>query len=116
MDALLDMWAYLLDPAHWSGPGGIPTRTAEHVWMTFLAVGTGTLLAVPLGMWLERRRAIAEPVIRAIGVTQTIPSIALLAFMIPLLGIGTRPALAALWIYSIFPILRSTYTGVRFRF
>jgi osmoprotectant transport system permease protein len=46
-------------------------------------------------------------------VTQTIPSIALLAFMIPLLGVGARPAVAALWLYSIFPILRTTYTGVR---
>jgi len=71
------------------------------------------LLAVPLGLLLERRRRFAEPAIRAVGLTQTIPSLALLAFMIPLFGIGARPAVVALWIYSLFPILRNTYTGVR---
>jgi osmoprotectant transport system permease protein len=77
------------------------------------ALVLGILVAIPLGLVLERRRDLAEPVIRAVGITQTIPSIALLAFMIPLLGIGTVPALVALWIYSLFPILRNTYTGVR---
>ena len=70
-------------------------------------------VAIPAGLALERRRRLAEPVIRATGVTQTIPSIALLAFMIPLLGIGVLPAVVALWIYSLFPILRNTYSGVR---
>ena len=68
---------------------------------------------VPLGLALERRRGGAEPVIRAVGLLQTIPSIALLAFMIPLLGIGVLPALVALFLYSLYPILRNTYTGVR---
>jgi osmoprotectant transport system permease protein len=70
-------------------------------------------VAVPIGLWLERRRRWAETVIRAVGLAQTVPSIALLAFMIPLLGVGPVPALVALWIYSLFPILRNTYTGVR---
>jgi osmoprotectant transport system permease protein len=52
-------------------------------------------------------------VIRAVGVTQTIPSLALLAFTIPLLGVGRVPAVVALWLYSLFPILRNTYSGVR---
>jgi osmoprotectant transport system permease protein len=52
-------------------------------------------------------------VIRAVGVLQTLPGIALLAFMIPLLGIGFAPALAALVLYSLYPIVRNTYTGVR---
>ena len=50
---------------------------------------------------------------RGVGVLQTIPSIALLAFMIPLLGIGVLPALVALFLYSLYPIVRNTYTGVR---
>ena len=50
---------------------------------------------------------------RAVGVLQTIPGIALLAFMIPLLGIGMAPALVALFLYSLYPIVRNTYTGVR---
>ena len=55
----------------------------------------------------------AEAVIRAVGVLQTLPGIALLAFMIPLLGIGVVPALVALVLYSLYPIVRNTYTGVR---
>jgi osmoprotectant transport system permease protein len=68
---------------------------------------------VPLGLLLEGAPRRAEAVIRGVGVLQTIPSIALLAFMIPLLGIGLRPALVALFLYSLYPILRNTYTGVR---
>jgi osmoprotectant transport system permease protein len=62
---------------------------------------------------LERARRTAEPTIRAIGVLETIPSIALLAFMIPLFGVGFWPAVVALWLYSLYPIARSAYTGVR---
>jgi osmoprotectant transport system permease protein len=68
---------------------------------------------VPLGLALERLRRGAESVIRGIGLLQTVPSIALLAFMIPLLGIGVVPALVALFLYSLYPILRNTYSGVR---
>ncbi len=71
------------------------------------------LIALPLGVLLERARGPAESVIRGVGVIQTLPGIALLAFMIPLFGIGIVPALVALSLYSIFPILRNTYTGVR---
>jgi osmoprotectant transport system permease protein len=89
------------------------TRTREHLLLSAIALGLGILVAVPAGVALERRRRLAEPIIALTGMTQTIPSIALLAFMIPLLGVGRVPALVALWIYSLFPILRNTYTGVR---
>jgi osmoprotectant transport system permease protein len=56
---------------------------------------------------------LAEPLVRATGLLQTIPGIALLAFMIPSLGIGVLPALVALFIYSLYPIVRNTYSGVR---
>ena len=97
----------------WSRRHELGLRTVEHLGLTVLALVLGMLVAVPLGLLLERRRGAAESVIRVMGVTQTIPSIALLAFMIPFLGVGPLPALVALWIYSIFPILRNTYTGVR---
>lgn len=92
---------------------GLLQRTLRHLALTGGAVLLGIAVAVPLALWLERRRRLAEPVIRAVGLTQTVPSIALLAFMIPLFGIGVVPALVALWIYSLFPILRNTYSGVR---
>ncbi|HSR70554.1 MAG TPA: glycine betaine ABC transporter substrate-binding protein [Acidobacteriota bacterium] len=93
--------------------GMLARRTLEHLGLSLAALVAGTLVALTAALLLERRRRIAEPVIRAVGLTQTIPSIALLAFMVPLLGIGVIPALTALWIYSIFPVLRAAYTGVR---
>lgn len=106
--------AELSFPAYlWSRRASLGQRTAEHLGLTLLALICGVLVALPLGLWLVGRRRLAEPVIRIVGLTQTVPSIALLAFMIPLFGIGVRPALIALWIYSVFPILRNTYTGLR---
>jgi osmoprotectant transport system permease protein len=85
----------------------------RHVLLVLLSLGAGALVAIPLGLALERTRRIAEGTIRAIGILQTIPSIALLAFMIPLLGIGVTPAVTALFLYALFPMVRNTYTGVR---
>jgi len=89
------------------------TQTRRHLLLVFLSLAGGVLVAIPLGLALERTRGAAESVIRAVGVLQTIPSIALLAFMIPLLGIGVAPAVTALFLYSLFPIVRNTYSGVR---
>ncbi len=97
----------------WSKRTTLMRRTAEHLSLAGLALGLGVLVAVPLGLLLERHQTVAEPVIRGIGLTQTIPSIALLAFMIPVFGIGMLPAVIALWIYSLFPIVRNTYSGLR---
>ncbi len=97
----------------WSERSSLARRTVEHVALSLAGLALGILTALPLGLWLERRRRIAEPVIRILGITQTIPSLALLAFMIPLLGVGAPPAIAALWLYAIFPIVRNAYTGVR---
>jgi osmoprotectant transport system permease protein len=87
--------------------------TLRHLLLVGLSLVAAIALAVPLGLLLERARGSAEPVIRAVGLLQTMPSIALLAFMIPLLGIGVLPAVVALFLYSLYPILRNTYTGVR---
>ena len=86
--------------------------TIRHILLVIVSLVSATLVAIPLGLLLERVRRGAEAIIRVIGLFQTIPSIALLAFMIPLLGIGVVPALVALFLYSLFPILRNTYTGI----
>jgi osmoprotectant transport system substrate-binding protein/osmoprotectant transport system permease protein len=85
----------------------------RHLLLVAASLGAAILFALPLGLALERWRSSAEAVIRTVGVIETLPSIALLAFMIPLLGIGVVPALVALFLYSLYPILRNTYTGVR---
>ena len=77
-----------------------------------LSLGAAILVAVPAGLLLERLPRGAEAAVRGAGLLQTLPGIALLAFMIPLLGIGVLPALVALFLYSLYPILRNTYTGV----
>lgn len=88
-------------------------RTLRHLLLTSVSLLLAALVAIPLGLVLERRRQWAEPLVRATGLLQTIPGIALLAFMIPMLGIGVVPALVALFAYSLYPIVRNTYSGVR---
>jgi len=97
----------------WGARRDLARLTLQHLGLSAAALALGALVAIPLGLWLERRRAWAETVIRILGIFQTVPSLALLAFMIPFLGVGTVPAIAALWIYSLFPIVRNTYSGVR---
>lgn len=100
-------------PYLWSQRGTIMSLTLRHLLLVGVSLAAAIAVALPLGLALERSRRAAETVIRAIGLLQTLPSIALLAFMIPLLGIGVIPALVALFLYSLYPILRNTYTGVR---
>jgi osmoprotectant transport system permease protein len=97
----------------WSERRTLLSLTARHVLLVVVSLTAAIVLAVPLGLVLERARGGAESIIRAVGLLQTIPGIALIAFMIPLLGIGVVPALVALFLYSLYPILRNTYTGVR---
>ncbi len=84
----------------------------QHAMLVAVSLGAAILLALPLGVVLTQAPRTAAAVMQVLGVFQTIPSIALLAFMIPLLGIGTTPALVALWLYALLPIVRATYSGV----
>ena len=93
--------------------GVIARLTGRHIQLVAISLLVAIVIAIPLGLGLERVSTSAEGVIRAVGVLQTLPGIALLAFMIPLLGIGVVPALVALVLYSLYPIVRNTYTGVR---
>ena len=102
-----------LPPYLWAERAQLTRRLLEHLGLASLALGLGALVGVPAGLALERHRRLAEPIIRLVGTSQTIPSIALLAFMIPLLGVGALPAIVALWVYSLYPIVRNTFSGVR---
>ena len=97
----------------WDRRADLASLTLRHLLLVGIALLAAVVVAVPIGLILERTRRMAEPTIGALGVLQTIPSIALLAFMIPLLGVGVAPALVALWLYALYPIARGTYTGVR---
>jgi osmoprotectant transport system permease protein len=98
----------------WERRTTLARLTGRHLLLVALSLLAAALVAIPLGVLLGRARpGAAEGTVRAVGLLQTIPGIALLAFMIPLLGIGMVPALVALFLYSLYPIVRNTYTGVR---
>ena len=87
--------------------------TREHLLLVFASLGAGIVVAIPLGVLAARIEAAAQPILAIVGVIQTIPALALLAFLIPLLGsIGTAPALIALFLYALLPIVRNTHAGM----
>ncbi|UOQ84095.1 osmoprotectant update ABC transporter permease/substrate-binding subunit OpuFB [Gracilibacillus salinarum] len=85
----------------------------EHIQISFIALLFAVLISIPLGIYLTKKGKIAEPIIGIAAVLQTIPSLALLGLFIPLFGIGKFPAIIALILYALLPILRNTYTGIR---
>jgi len=96
--------------------GEIATLTVEHLWLTGAAMVLATAIAVPAGIWLTRSPRWARPVIGAANVLQTIPSLALFGFLLPLPWLGERAArvaIVALTAYALLPILRNTYAGIQ---
>jgi osmoprotectant transport system permease protein len=87
-------------------------QTLQHLGLTFLSLILAIIVGVPIGILISRRRKLATTILGIAGIMQTIPSIALLGFMIPFFGIGPKPAIAALLIYALLPIIRNTYTGI----
>ncbi|MBI1397788.1 MAG: ABC transporter permease subunit [Betaproteobacteria bacterium] len=87
--------------------------TREHLFLVFGSLLGAVLLGVPLGVWATRNVAVGQVILSVVGIAQTIPSLALLALLIPLLGmIGTIPAIVALFLYSLLPIVRNTHAGL----
>jgi osmoprotectant transport system permease protein len=89
--------------------------TFEHLLLVIVATGTAAVVGIPIGIVLTRRASLAKPVLAIANVLQTIPSLALFGFLIPVLGsygIGRLPAIIALFLYSLLPIIRNTFTGI----
>ena len=87
-------------------------NTLRHLELVGLSLLAAVLIGVPLGVFASRSRAFGGAILGLVGVLQTVPSLALLAFLIPILGIGVVPALAALFLYSLLPIVRNTVVGL----
>jgi osmoprotectant transport system permease protein len=87
-------------------------RTIEHLRLTVLSLAAAILVALLLGIVTAKRPALGQAILAAASIMQTIPSLALLVFMIPILGIGATPAIAALFLYSLLPIVRNTASGL----
>lgn len=87
-------------------------NTLDHLYLVLISLSLAILLAIPLGILAYRLPKFGNGVLSLVGIIQTIPALALLVFMIPLLGIGGPPAMAALFLYSLLPIVRNTHSGL----
>lgn len=92
--------------------GEIAAKTGEHLYISAIALLLGVVVAVPVGILVSRSKKVSNVVMGVASVLQTIPSFALLALMIPIFGVGKLPAIVALFIYSLLPILRNTVLGI----
>ena len=88
-------------------------NTYEHLYLVLISLTGAIIIAIPLGILAYKKQKIGQIVLGVVSVIQTIPSLALIVFMIPLLGIGAKPAIAALFLYSLLPIVRNTYSGLK---
>ena len=95
-----------------TGLARIWRRTLEHLYLVSVSLACAVLFAVPLGILAARRRRLGQVILATTGVLQTIPSLALLVVLIPVFGIGAGPALFALFLYSLLPIVRNTHAGL----
>jgi osmoprotectant transport system permease protein len=98
----------------WNTYGDQVTQAiGQHLYLVGIALLLGVIVAVPLGIILNRFSRVAAPIIAIVSIIQTIPSLVFFALLIPILGIGLQPALTVLFLYSLLPILRNTYIGLR---
>lgn len=88
------------------------TKLVEHLQLSLLALVLALLIAVPLGIWAQNHERFAGVLLQVTGIMQTIPSLALLGLLIPVVGIGTAPSIIALVVYALLPIFQNTYTGL----
>ncbi|HWG68604.1 MAG TPA: glycine betaine ABC transporter substrate-binding protein [Steroidobacteraceae bacterium] len=92
---------------------GILHRTREHLWLVGVSLLFSVLVGIPLGVMAVRFHAAGQGILLSSALIQTVPSLALLCFLIPVFGVGTKPALAALCLYSLLPVVLNTFTGIR---
>lgn len=88
-------------------------KTIEHISLTGISLIMACVIAIPLGIGIVRYSRLQTPILSAGSISQTIPCLAMLAFLVPLLGLGTLPTLIVLTFYAIYPILKSTHTGLK---
>ncbi len=88
-------------------------HTLDHLYLVGVSLGLAILIAIPVGVLAVKVQVLETAVLSTVGILQTIPSLALLVFMIPLFGIGAIPAIAALFVYSLLPIVRNTHAGIK---
>lgn len=120
MDALVAAIGWLTDPAHWTGPDGIPTRLLEHLTISTAAVVVACLIAIPIGLWIGHTGRRAFIAINLANVGRAVPSYAVMAMILPIslafspqYGLAVIPTFLAMTLLAIPPILVNTYAALR---
>ena len=119
MELITAVVAWLTDPAHWTGPTGIPTRLGEHVAISLVSVAIALAIAFPIGLWVGHTRRGVRLAINAANVGRAIPSLAAIGIVVPLTvlidpdaGFKVYPTLIAMVVLAVPPILVNTYSGI----
>jgi osmoprotectant transport system permease protein len=120
LSAIGEVVAWLIDPAHWSGPDGIPMRLWEHLTLSIAAVVVALLIALPIGLYIGHTRRGEVIAINLVNVARAIPSYAVMVMALPLTlaldprnGLTTYPILIAMILLAVVPILVNAAAGVR---
>lgn len=103
----MSLWEFFL-----RNRGQIAQLSLEHVWLVGVSMLLAIAIGIPLGILVTRRPWLSKPILGSASIAETIPSLALFGFLIPVLGLGTRPAVAALVLYALLPIIRNTVAGI----
>ncbi len=104
---IIDLLSYINDSKE-----EIFDKFIDHIALTSISLVLATIIGISLGLIITRQKQLANNILGLVGVIQTIPSVALLGFMLPIIGIGATPAIIALTLYALLPIIRNTYTGI----
>lgn len=120
MDAFASGIAWLLDPVHWSGPDGIPTRLFEHIAISASSVLVACLIALPIGLWIGHTGRLAFLAINLANIGRAVPSYAVMAMILPISlgfspehGLALIPTFLAMVLLAIPPILVNAYAALR---
>ncbi len=114
MEPFVDAIAWFADPAHWAGTNGVPNRLFEHVWLSALCVVIAIVVAVPVGLLIGHTGRGAFVTVSVANIGRSVPSYALLLIFFTIVNqVGFAPAIPALVLLAIPPILTNTYVALR---
>jgi osmoprotectant transport system permease protein len=104
---MIEVWKYMVSHA-----AEIIDQAIEHLQLTIGSMAIASVIGIAVGVLIAHHKRYAKPILGFVGIIQTIPSLALLGFLLPLFGIGKVPAIIALFLYALLPIVRNTYVGI----
>lgn len=108
-----EMLQWLLDPANWRGPDGVPVRVGQHLYYCAVSAAVAALVAVPLGLFVGHTRRGGVAVVGVSNAMRALPTLGLVTFLVLVIGLGQGPTLVGLIVLAIPPILAGTYAGVQ---